>query len=95
MRDAFINNENYSNLRPFKNIKTDPLKFIDIGARGGTHEIVLPIAKNVDVLGFEPDKAECDRLMQLKSISSIWANFRMSEYAIMNEKNTKKLNFSS
>ena len=94
MRDSFINNEYYSHLKPFKNIAANPLKFIDIGARGGTHDIVLPLARNVDVLGFEPDKKECDRLMNLKSISSIWASFRMSEYAIMNEKNIKSLNIT-
>jgi FkbM family methyltransferase len=33
-----------------------PLGFVDIGARGGVHPLVQPIAPYVSVLGFEPDK---------------------------------------
>ncbi len=34
-----------------------PLGFVDIGARGGVHPLVEPIASWVSVLGFEPDAA--------------------------------------
>ncbi len=33
-----------------------PLGFVDIGARGGVHPLIEPIADYVDVLAFEPDK---------------------------------------
>ncbi len=36
--------------------RTQPLGFVDIGARGGVHPLVEPIAEVVSVLGFEPDK---------------------------------------
>ncbi len=36
-----------------------PLGFVDIGARGGVHSLVEPIAPYVSVLGFEPDNAAC------------------------------------
>ncbi len=39
-----------------------PLGFIDIGARGGVHAMVEPMAKWTQVLAFEPDAAECERL---------------------------------
>ncbi len=36
-----------------------PLGFVDIGARGGVHSLVEPIATYVDVLAFEPDETAC------------------------------------
>ncbi len=39
-----------------------PLGFVDIGARGGVHPLVEPIAPWVSVLGFEPDKEARDIL---------------------------------
>ena len=39
-----------------------PLGFIDIGARGGVHAMVEPMAKWTKVLAFEPDAAECERM---------------------------------
>lgn len=36
-----------------------PLGFVDIGARGGVHEIVEPFASHTAVVGFEPDPEEC------------------------------------
>ncbi len=40
--------------------REQPLGFVDIGARGGVHPLVEPIADVVSVLGFEPDKRSCD-----------------------------------
>ncbi len=39
--------------------REQPLGFVDIGARGGVHPLVEPIADVVSVLGFEPDKQAC------------------------------------
>jgi FkbM family methyltransferase len=39
-----------------------PLGFVDVGARGGVHPLVQPIAPFVSVLGFEPDKDACAAL---------------------------------
>ena len=39
-----------------------PLGYIDVGARGGVHPLVEPVAGITAVLGFEPDAAECARL---------------------------------
>jgi FkbM family methyltransferase len=40
-----------------------PLGFIDIGARGGGHAMVEPMAKWTKVLAFTPDAAERERLL--------------------------------
>lgn len=39
-----------------------PLGFVDVGARGGVHPLVAPIASQVAVLGFEPDEEACSAL---------------------------------
>ncbi len=41
-----------------------PLGFLDIGARGGVHEIVEPFAELTAVLGFEPDPEECREMLK-------------------------------
>ena len=46
----FISNTIESMLNPC------PLIFVDIGARGGMHDVVFNIARYTFVLAFEPDK---------------------------------------
>jgi FkbM family methyltransferase len=41
-----------------------PIGFVDIGARGGVHEIVEPFAAFTSVVGFEPDPEECQKMME-------------------------------
>ena len=43
-------------------LRDKPLGFIDIGARGGVHPLVEPLAGNTSVLAFDLDEAECTRL---------------------------------
>jgi FkbM family methyltransferase len=42
----------------------EPLGLVDVGARGGVDERWKPFYPVLDVLGFEPDPAECERLNQ-------------------------------
>ncbi len=39
----------------FDELRERPLGFVDVGARGGAHPVVEPIASGTAVLGFEPD----------------------------------------
>jgi len=57
--------------------ENDGLDFIDIGARGGVHDIVDPIASLTNVIAFEPDLAECARLLSLKDLSESWKSFQL------------------
>jgi FkbM family methyltransferase len=41
-----------------------PVRLVDVGARGGVDERWQPFYSFLDVLGFEPDAAECERLNQ-------------------------------
>ena len=43
-------------------LRANPLGFIDIGARGGIHPLIEPLAENTVVLAFDLDEAECTRL---------------------------------
>jgi len=45
-------------------LRARPLGFIDVGARGGIHPLVEPLAENTAVLAFELDEAECTRLRE-------------------------------
>ena len=38
-----------------KELSKRPLGFLDIGARGGVHELIYPLGKMANVLAFEPD----------------------------------------
>jgi len=39
----------------FREFRDRPLGFVDVGARGGVHPVVAPLASGTAVLGFEPD----------------------------------------
>lgn len=56
-----------------------PLGFVDIGARGGVHSLVQPIARFVDVLGFEPDKNAC---AGLNATIGPWSYLRFLQVAL-------------
>ncbi len=66
----------------FRLLASNPMGFIDIGARGGAHDIVDPIAKHTAVLGFEPDEAECQRLLNNSEVTSPWAKFALEPIAL-------------
>lgn len=57
----------------YSELKKRPLGFVDIGARGGIHPLVQPLAEVTGVLGFEPDKVECQRLREVSTQRSPWA----------------------
>lgn len=77
-----------SDLTEFKNslpgqlFASQPLGFIDVGARGGAHDLVDPIANITAVLGFEPDKEECERLMSIPEVYTPWAEFALEPIAV-------------
>jgi FkbM family methyltransferase len=61
-----------------------PIGYIDIGARGGVHPIVDPIAAATAVLGFEPDEAECARILQDRSAYARFSHFELESAALSN-----------
>jgi FkbM family methyltransferase len=71
--------------------KDYPLGFIDIGARGGIHELVEPVAEIVSVLGFEPDRIECVRMLGISDLTSPWDHFHLIPIGLDEEAGTQKL----
>lgn len=53
---------------------------IDIGARGGVDEDLLPIAWACSVYGFEPEPAEAERLQ--KKVDCRWKSIKVLPYAV-------------
>lgn len=78
-----------------KSLQEMPLGFIDIGARGGAHDIVEPIAKQTAVLGFEPDEEECQRLMRMPEVYQPWGRFLLKSVALADKKGTASLKLLS
>jgi FkbM family methyltransferase len=56
-----------------RSLAAKPLGFIDVGARGGVHDLVAPLARSVAVLGFEPDPPACEEMNALMARKKIWA----------------------
>lgn len=63
-------------------LSREPFGFIDIGARGGVHEIVEPVARLTKVLCFEPDQAACEELRAELSRNSSWAAIELEPVAL-------------
>lgn len=58
-----------------------PMTSIDIGARGGFTEDLLPIAAAVDAVGFEPDPTECAALNS-RAAEGPWRSLRYIPLAL-------------
>lgn len=78
-----------------QSLHQQPLSFIDIGARGGAHDLVEPIANLTAVLGFEADEEECQRLMKNPAVFSPWANFLLQPIALFDHKGQAELKLLS
>ncbi len=59
-----------------------PLGFIDIGARGGQHAHVEPLAARTAILAFEPDPDECIRMQAEMAGERTWARYDVEPAAL-------------
>lgn len=57
------------------------LTSMDIGARGGFMSDLLPLARCVDMIGFEPDPDELERLKRAPQVTP-WASMTYLHYAL-------------
>lgn len=80
--NALAHHPLFQKLHPAQSLNTKPLGFIDVGARGGAHELVEPIASLTSVLGFEPDESEYQRMQKDQSIANAWAKFALEPIAL-------------
>ncbi len=82
MLNSLLNDPLFYGSAPGKALRARPLGFVDVGARGGVHPVVAPLAGVTAVLGFEPDVAECARL---RAMSGPWAQLEIEPCAIAGE----------
>lgn len=74
MINRMFENKFFRQLEMFNDIKQCPLGFVDVGARGGVHPLVEPLASGCSIMCFEPDEAEAERLENQLKNSTEWAN---------------------
>jgi FkbM family methyltransferase len=74
-----------------KYFENESIDFIDIGARGGVHDIVDPIASITNVIAFEPDIAECTRLLKLKGLAENWNSFQLLPIGLFKDQRSMEL----
>lgn len=82
MTNELLHNPDFAASAPGLSLKDKPLGFIDIGARGGIHKMVDPLAGVTAVMGFEPDREECDRLTRQMATNSLWASYAIEPIAL-------------
>lgn len=63
-------------------IQKAPLGFIDVGARGGVHPLVEPLSCATQVLAFEADAEECERLQHHLAGETKWAGIELAPIAL-------------
>lgn len=85
------NNHFFKQTAAGKSLLKAPLGFIDIGARGGTHEIVHAIAEYTSVICFEADKQECERLQKHPEVSRPWHDIKIIPTALSNRRGDSHL----
>ena len=73
--DAIAGDPLFADTAVGRSFAAQPLGFVDIGARGGVHDLVAPLARSVGVLGFEPDEPACSELNARMANDKTWARF--------------------
>lgn len=83
------NNVQFRKTSLFTEFSKLPLGFVDVGARGGVHPLVEPMAAGVAVMAFEPDP---EAYKELKSMPSApWANVEVEKVALGERKGKSEL----
>jgi FkbM family methyltransferase len=82
VRNELSRNPDFMQSEVYRTLTMLPMGFIDVGARGGAHDMVDPVAQNTAVLGFEPDVEECERLLANKEVTAPWADFALEAIAL-------------
>ena len=81
MINSLLENPDFQKTPPFHTLNEMPLGFVDIGARGGIHELVAPIAGVTATLGFEPDSQEAASLLSHPD-AKVWAEYNLEAVAL-------------
>lgn len=94
-QNQIASNPFFQSLAVGQELARQALGFVDIGARGGTHNLVRAIAQVTDVIAFEPDPEEFQALLRYQKSQTDWHSFNVSDKAIYNSKGKHLLNILS
>ena len=72
-------------------LEAAPFCFVDVGARGGVHELAAPIARHTVSIAFEPDDDECRKLRARYAGTTDWAALEFEPIALHNQSGTLPL----
>lgn len=93
--NAIVDRESFKKSSFSSYFTQEPIGFMDIGARGGSHTLVEPLHAYVSYLGFEPDLDECHALNHNQHLKSYWNGFEVLPHALSNEFGKRTLNMLS
>jgi FkbM family methyltransferase len=82
MLNELLENPDFAASAPGLALRSKPLGFIDVGARGGVHKVVDRLAGATAVLAFEPDLDEYERLKCQMGSGSVWATYAVEPTAL-------------
>lgn len=94
-RNALRDDPDFAASAPGASLRTTPLGFVDVGARGGVHPLVDPVAGVTAVLGFEPAEDECARLCAELANGSPWAHCEIEPQALAAKRGRAELHVLS
>jgi FkbM family methyltransferase len=84
--DYLIRHPWFSKLSAAQELASRPLGFVDVGARGGVHDLVMPIAASTAVLGFEPDRDACEEMVRSAAAGTWpWAQVKVLPVALSDQ----------
>lgn len=89
--NRIIDNPHYKNSILHNTFSQKPYGFVDVGARGGIHSVVEPLAKHTSVLAFEPDCDECEKVQKKAENLNVWANLKAEPKGLYDNKGKQKL----
>jgi FkbM family methyltransferase len=81
--DHLSSNKLFQQTGVAKALAAAPIGFVDVGARGGVHALVAPLARHTAVLGFEPDEEACEEINRSAQSGKLpWAQLKCMPIAL-------------
>jgi FkbM family methyltransferase len=80
--NTLSNNSTFKKTRLYSSFREQPLGFIDEGAAGGIHPLIMPIASMTHCTCFEPDPEAYEKLFQSIEKNKHFKEFTLSDVAL-------------
>ncbi|HYE52404.1 MAG TPA: FkbM family methyltransferase [Azospirillaceae bacterium] len=90
VRNSLLNDPLFRSLPVAEEFEARPLGFIDVGARGGVHPTMDPVAGITGVLAFDPDE-EAYRDLLADASNSPWARYLVEPVGLADHRGTAPL----